>query len=52
MSAIASILVGHVNKVSHKNPHGITLPDLGLTISYDFVANTATSSLPWEPTCS
>jgi hypothetical protein len=39
MSAIASILVGHVNKVSHKNPHGITLPDLGLTISYDFVAN-------------
>jgi hypothetical protein len=39
MSAIASILVGHVNKVSHKNPHGITLADLGLSITYDFVAN-------------
>ena len=25
MSAIASVVVGHVNKVSHKNPHGITL---------------------------
>jgi hypothetical protein len=39
MSAIASVVVGHVNKVSHKNPHGITLADLGLSITYDFVAN-------------
>ena len=38
MSAIARILVGHVNKVSHKNPHGITLADLGLVITYNFVA--------------
>jgi len=51
MSAIASILVGHVNKVSHKNPHGIMLPDLGLTISYSFTANGYIKFL-MEPTCS
>jgi hypothetical protein len=39
MSVLAGILVGHVNKVSHKNPHGITLADLGLVITYNFVAN-------------
>jgi hypothetical protein len=31
MSVLAAIVTGHVNKVSHKNPHGLTLGDLGIS---------------------
>jgi len=33
MSAMAAILAGHVNKVSHKNPHGTTPASLGILSS-------------------
>ena len=29
LSSIAKVLAAHVNKTSHKNPHGLTLDDLG-----------------------
>ena len=39
VSAIASILAGHVNKTSHKNPHGISLDDLGFDLTFSLAQN-------------
>jgi hypothetical protein len=48
MSVVASVLAAHVNKTSHKNPHGLGAGDFGFTWASN--SNGWTITIPASPT--